>query len=54
MYPINPEHVEKDVGYKLWKKLSNVLGEKVNKKNLRGALERSRCASVGVSEAVAT
>lgn len=41
MYPINPEYVEKDVGYKLWKKLSNVLGEKVNKKNFRGALERS-------------
>jgi serine/threonine-protein kinase len=54
MYPINPEYVEKDVGYKLWEKLSNVLGEKVNKKNFRGALERSRCASVGVSEAVAT
>jgi hypothetical protein len=41
MYPINPEYVEKDVGYKLWKKLSNALGEKVTKKNFRGALERA-------------
>ncbi|MBD0301333.1 MAG: AAA-like domain-containing protein, partial [Tolypothrix sp. T3-bin4] len=42
MYPINPEYVEKDVGYKLWKKLSNVLGEKVTKKSLRGAIERAK------------
>ncbi len=41
MYPINSEYVEKDVGYKLWEKLSNVLGEKVKKKNFQGALERS-------------
>ncbi len=41
MYPLNPEYIEKDVGYKLWKKLSNALGEKVNKKNFRGALERA-------------
>ena len=41
MYPLNPEYVEKDVGYKLWKKLSMVLGEKVTKKNFRGALERA-------------
>jgi serine/threonine-protein kinase len=54
MYPINPEYVEKDVGYKLWKKLSSVLGEKVNKKNFRGALERSHWVSVGESVAVAT
>lgn len=40
MYPINPEYVEKNVGYKLWKKLSFALGEKVTKKGLRGALER--------------
>lgn len=42
IYPENPEYVEKYVGYKLWKKISSVLGEKVTKKNLRGALERSR------------
>ena len=41
IYPLNPEYVEKDVAYKLWRKLSNVLGEKVTKKNFRGALERS-------------
>lgn len=40
MYPVNPEYVEKNVGYKLWKKLSNALGEKVTKKGLKGALER--------------
>jgi len=40
MYPLNPEYVEKNVGYKLWKKLSFALGEKVTKKGLRGALER--------------
>src|SRR4028119_2106485 len=41
IYPLNPQYVEKDVGYKLWQKLSNVLEEKVSKKNFRGALERS-------------
>jgi AAA-like domain/TIR domain len=41
IYPLNPEYVEKDVGYKLWQKLSSVLGEKVTKKNVRGAVERS-------------
>jgi hypothetical protein len=41
IYPLNPEYVEKDVGYKFWKKLSNVLLEKVTKKNFRGALERT-------------
>lgn len=41
MYPLNPEYVERDVGYKLWKKLSNALEEKVSKKNFRGALERA-------------
>lgn len=40
MYPLNPEYVEKNVGYKLWKKLSFALGEKVTKKGLHGALER--------------
>jgi hypothetical protein len=41
IYPLNPEYVEKDVGYKLWQKLSNVLGEKVTKKKVRGAIERA-------------
>ncbi|MDX2098331.1 MAG: AAA-like domain-containing protein [Leptolyngbyaceae cyanobacterium bins.59] len=42
IYPLNPQYIEKDVGYKLWKKLSAALGEKVTKKNLQGALERAR------------
>ncbi len=41
IYPLNPQYVEKYVGYKLWQKLSTVLGEKVTKKQFRGALERS-------------
>lgn len=41
MYPINPEYVEKDVGYKLWRKLSQALNEKVSKKNIRGTIERA-------------
>ncbi|MGC1196236.1 MAG: toll/interleukin-1 receptor domain-containing protein, partial [Geitlerinemataceae cyanobacterium] len=41
IYPINPQYLEKDVGYKLWKKLSLVLGEKVTKKKIKGALERA-------------
>jgi len=41
IYPINPQYLEKDVGYKLWKKLSHVLAEKVTKKNFRGAIERA-------------
>mgnify|MGYP000005144045 CR=1 FL=1 len=40
IYPLNPEYIEKDVGYKLWKKLSNALEEKVSKKSFRGAIER--------------
>ncbi|NES23916.1 MAG: TIR domain-containing protein, partial [Symploca sp. SIO3E6] len=35
------EYLEKDVGFHLWRKLSTALGEKVTKKNFRGALERS-------------
>lgn len=42
IYPTNPEYVEKNVGYLLWKKLSSVLGEKVTKKSFRGALERAQ------------
>ncbi|HEY9909230.1 MAG TPA: AAA-like domain-containing protein [Thermosynechococcaceae cyanobacterium] len=41
IYPANPEYVEKQVGYKLWQKLTQVCGEKVTKKQFRGALERS-------------
>ncbi|PSN13906.1 hypothetical protein C7293_14015 [filamentous cyanobacterium CCT1] len=40
IYPLNPEYIEKSVGYKLWKKLSIALGEKVGKKRIRGAVMR--------------
>ncbi|MGK7927216.1 MAG: AAA-like domain-containing protein [Spirulina sp.] len=40
IYPLNPQYVEKYVGYKLWRKLSQALGEKVTKKTVKGALER--------------
>lgn len=35
------DYLNKDVGNKLWKKLSNILGEKVSKKNLRQPLKRA-------------
>lgn len=41
IYPTNPEYVEKHVGYKLWQKLSTVCDEKVSKKQVRGAIERT-------------
>ena len=41
IYPLNPQYIEKYVGYKLWQKLSNALGEKITKKRIRGALERA-------------
>lgn len=40
IHPSNPEYVEKYVGYRLWQKLSIACGEKVTKKQVRGALER--------------
>lgn len=45
IYPLNPEYVEKSVGYKLWKKLSLALGEKVSKKRIRGAVMRHYSSS---------
>lgn len=42
IYPQNPEYVEKYVGYKLWQKLSQVLGEKVSKKKIQGAIARAK------------
>ncbi len=35
------DYLNKDVGNKLWKKLSEILGEKVSKKNLREPLHRA-------------
>lgn len=34
------EYINSDVGYGLWNKLSQAIGEKVTKRNFRGALER--------------
>lgn len=45
IHPLNPEYVEKTVGYKLWKKLSIALGEKVSKKRIRGAVMRHYCGA---------
>lgn len=41
IYPLNPEYIEKDVGFKLWRKLSIALGDKVTKKKVRGSIERA-------------
>ncbi|XWK86740.1 MAG: AAA-like domain-containing protein [Phormidium sp.] len=41
IHPENPEYVEKDVAYRLWRKLSQVLGEEVKKKTLQGAITRA-------------
>ena len=34
------EYINSDVGYGLWSKLSKATGEKLTKRNFRGALER--------------
>ncbi|NEQ09366.1 MAG: hypothetical protein F6K37_26490, partial [Moorea sp. SIO4E2] len=39
-YGYSPTYLKHDVGPKLWKLLSEALGEKVSKKNFRSALER--------------
>lgn len=52
IYPLNPQYVEKSVGYKLWRKLSAVLGEKVTKKRIQGAvLRRARLEAVSLEAA---
>ncbi len=38
--PLNAQYIERNVAYKLWKKISNTLGEKVTKKTIKGAVER--------------
>lgn len=48
IYPHNPEYIEKYVGYKLWQKLSTVLGEKVTKKKIQGAIARTLQRQKGV------
>ena len=39
--PDNPEYIEKYLGHNLWKRLSQVTGERVTKKNLQGAIARA-------------
>jgi WD40 repeat protein len=39
-YGYSPTYLKHDIGPKLWKLLSSVLGEKVNKTNFRAAIER--------------
>ncbi|MEC4894653.1 MAG: AAA-like domain-containing protein [Oscillatoria sp. PMC 1051.18] len=41
-YGYSPEYLNKDVGNKLWKKLSNCLPEKVTKSNFKEALKRAK------------
>ncbi|ESA38534.1 serine threonine protein kinase [Leptolyngbya sp. Heron Island J] len=41
IYPFKPDYIEKSVGYKLWHKISDALGERLTKKRLRGAIERA-------------
>ena len=39
--PWRAENFENSVAYRLWKKLTETLGEKVNKKGLQGAVKRA-------------
>ena len=41
IHPHNPAYVEKTVSYRLWQKLTPVLGETVRKKQLKGIVERA-------------
>lgn len=41
IYPYNPQYVEKTLAYRLWRKLSEVFGEKVSKKQIKGIVERA-------------
>ncbi len=41
IYPFKAEYIEKSVGYRLWQKLSDILGEKITKKRLKGSVERA-------------
>ncbi|MGK7891457.1 MAG: AAA-like domain-containing protein [Leptolyngbyaceae cyanobacterium] len=41
IHPVNPEYVEKCVAHILWKRLTKVLEERVSKRSLRGAIDRS-------------
>ena len=38
--PLNAQYIERNVAFKMWRKISGVLGEKVTKKTIKGAVER--------------
>lgn len=42
------EHLERNVGYQLWKLLTEVVGERVTKNNLHGPLERAQQRSTSL------
>ena len=48
------KYLRQDVGFKLWKLLSDALGEEVNKTNFRAAVERSRSVSFEESRSKST
>ncbi len=48
------KYLRQDVGFKLWKLLSDALGEEVNKTNFQAAVERSRSVSSGESRCNST
>lgn len=52
-YGYSTEYINSDVGFTLWSKLSQASGEKVTKRNFRGALERQRQPSGPTSRTVA-
>jgi hypothetical protein len=45
-YGYSAEYLNKDVGNKLWHKLSEALGEKITKKNFKEALRRFAFARI--------
>ena len=46
------KYLRQDVGFKLWKLLSEVLGEEVNKTNFRAAIERSSIKNNNISNTI--
>ncbi|MGB3401936.1 MAG: AAA-like domain-containing protein [Microcoleaceae cyanobacterium] len=39
--PQNAQYIERNIAFKMWRKISDALGEKVTKKTIKGAVERS-------------
>ncbi len=49
-YGYSTEYINSDVGFTLWSKLSQASGEKVTKRNFRGALERKWLESTTIAQ----